>query len=201
MSLKIYPDITSDSPAAVPLQWSQSQLILSSEFETGREQRRLVWDSPRRSVSLDYKYTSLENADKIYNFYSSVNGPLESFLFFFPTGNAYVDEKVGTANGGERTIYLPSMGATDYTLRLGSIPLTPGVNYNLVPNPGPGLGSDYANMIMSVEEGDKFFWSFKGNLKIKARFDEGSIDSSVISSYWYSFSTNIIQLQHEVNSG
>lgn len=203
MALQIYPDVSDASigvPAIVPFQWSENQLVLVSEFETGREQRRLVWDSPRRAVRLDYRYTSLENADEIYGFYKKMSGPLTAFLFFFPTFNSYINERVGTASGGETRLYLPSMGATNYTLRLFSAPLDPGTNYNFVPYTGPGLGSDYADMLIPVSQGDKFYFSFTGRLKIKSRFDTDPISSEEIGSCYYTFSTSIIQLQHEVDT-
>lgn len=193
-----YPDIISEIPGVIPFEWGAAQIILSTEFATGRESRRLIWQAPRRSVSVNYTALNITDASALWNFYNERKGPFRAFSFYFPRIRLYTDELVGTSDGLNNTINLPSMGAISYTFKQGSTIVSP-TNYTFHTSTGIGV-SDYLVLDTVAGNGTKYYWSFTGRLKIKARFDEGMVGFSDIKDIAESTTMSLIGLQHEITT-
>ncbi|MCK5018370.1 MAG: hypothetical protein KAS32_15030 [Candidatus Peribacteraceae bacterium] len=196
--MSAYPDIiTSGITATLPLQHATAQAILKTEFENGKESRRLIWDSVRRSVKINYSTMYFEYANELRRFYENMRGPYHSFTFFFPQIEQYVNELVGTLTSSATTINLPSKNAQSYELRVNGSPLVEGIGEDWIftAEGGPD-GEDLATFDeLLTFSGDVFFFDFTGQLKIKARFSEKPIVFSDVKKYWSSTTVELIGLE------
>lgn len=80
-----YPNVDTEVQGMIPFEYGEQQKVLISNYEDGKEQRRVVWSRPRKMIKINYKARSIADLNTIRNFYQSMKGPLESFTFFFPT--------------------------------------------------------------------------------------------------------------------
>lgn len=100
MSLEVYP--ATPKPAYSLILDSQFRTLVS-DFESGLEQRRIVWRFPKRVVSLGYKFQDFSSTgrDAIYEFFHNRRGMGETFWYFdFGSGKTskkrkIIDEFVG----------------------------------------------------------------------------------------------------------
>ena len=191
--MTVYPDVITGVPSTLPLEYSTEQAVLATEFENGRETRRLLWGSHRRSVKLKYSVVEYSYANELRRFYESVQGSFQSFSFFFPNIEYYVKELVGVASGGETSLKLPSKGAQGYTLYRGNNPLSPGTDYTFVSSGGPD-GEDLANLNFTAVAGDRYSFTFTGRLKIKARFSNSPFIASDVKTMFSVITVNITGL-------
>jgi hypothetical protein len=208
--MSVYPNIvpdktTENTPSAtIPFVHSTKQLMLATEFETGVESRRLLWDSVRRDVKINYSAMEFDRSNVLRRFYEEMKGPFKSFAFFFPQVEDYVDELVGVLRdtGGHPTpllsIKLPSKGAQSYTLKRDGTSLTETTEYIFTSGGGPD-GEDKVQFTASYTPvvGDIYTFSFTGNLKIKARFD-GPIAFSDTKKYTSSASVTLKGLEPDL---
>lgn len=193
-----YPDIISEIPGMIPFDWTANQVILSTEFASGRESRRLVWQSPRRTVKLYYSGLDVSKASALWNFYRDRSGPLQAFSFYFPRQRVYSNEFVGVSDGSNKTIRLPSKDANSYTFKQGSSTVSPS-QYTFHQSTGTGV-SDYLVLNTAAAGGVKYYWSFTGRLKIKARFSEQGVPFSDIKDISGGATIDIVGLQHEITT-
>lgn len=170
-----YPDIILDSQypitptvlSRVPLRVSLETRTLISAFEgEGEEKRRLKWTVPRRVISFDYAFMTQSEIRTIWQFWLARRGAWEAFTFFIPNLDIYAYEYVGTADGGETNLRLPSRSAGAYTLyRNGS----PDSGWSMTLRGGPD-GEDLAQLHSAASAGDRFEFSFTGRLGVQCRF-------------------------------
>lgn len=196
----IYPDIISDIPGTIPFDYGVNHAILKTEFASGQEHRRLIWQAPRRNVVVHYTAMSYSQANRLWSFYRSMNGPYQSFAFFFPRIRIYWEELVGVSVGYETVINLPCVETQTvefYELRRGNVILEEGCCYTLSFGTGPA-GEDQAIILEPAENGANYFWSFTGRLKIKARFDERQQHFSDLKDIMTTADVNLVGLQHEI---
>jgi len=198
-----YPDVVNHVKGVIPFQWACEQKIIKTEFGDGTESRRLIWQSARRNVSIQYKFLSLYDTHIIYDFYRKRNGPYELFSFFFPQTKTYTKEYCGTSDGTEIGINLPSLIDDEiipmnYYLYAGDSLISPSL-YTLVNNGGPD-GEDYLylNGGFHFNAGVKYYWTFTGRLKTKVRFDDSPIEIDEVKDQYASFTINLIGLKAEL---
>jgi hypothetical protein len=201
--MSVYPDVITEIPATLPLQHSSSQSVTMTEFDNGVEQRRLNWDSVRRNVKLRYDLLYFDKANELRRFYEARKGPFESFNFFFPQDEIFVNELIGVVTvTGLTSIMLPSLGATSYTLTINTAPLTESIDWFFHAGTPPDI-EDKAEFApgLAVEPGDVFTFDFTGRLKIKARFGTSPLVFSDIKKYWSATRVDLVGLEPEVVSG
>lgn len=197
---RVYPDIVYDIPGTIPFTYKANQLMLSSQFASGRESRRLLWQGPRRNVTIKYNGMSLEHAQWFWEFYRSMDGPFKAFVFYFPRIRTYYDEVFGSSDGTEDLINLPCknlVGGNPFELRRGNVVLTYGSDYTI--NYGAGAqGCDQADLATPGEVGQNYFFSFTGTLKIKTRFNEKEQGFSEIKDLISQVTVNLVGLQGDL---
>jgi hypothetical protein len=193
----VYPDTITEIPGVIPFVWQYKQRVLVSEFANGAENRRLSWQSPRKDVMISYHYLIREEAQQLYDFYQRQEGPLKSFAFFFPNPQSYEREYCGTYTG-VKDINLPSKvsnGGVGRILYNGNTILS-GSQYDFYEHSGD-TGCDKATLRATYTPaiGSKFYFSFVGRLKIKARFSDSPIQVGEIKDRFSSFSVELIGLE------
>ena len=196
----VYPDIVSGIPGTIPFDYISNQMLLKTNFATGREARRLLWTSPRRDVSIYYNGMSYSNANLFWEFYRSMNGPFSAFSFFFPRIRTYWEEAFGISDGTEAVINLPckelQTGET-FVLKRGNVTLSYPSDYALRIGEGPH-GEDQAALGTSGIPGQTYFFSFTGRLKIKARFDDRGLGFSEVKDLLSQVTVRLTGLQSEL---
>lgn len=112
MSIATYP--STPKPANSFVQ-SQKHRTLISDMESGAEIRRRQVRFPKRNVSLNYNYLSIDNRNTIQNFFSSRGGAYEEFWYVDWQDKKWVDEYIGA--GGPFTMdgVLLSTASTSFT--------------------------------------------------------------------------------------
>ena len=176
-NLPVYPDVITGIPGVIPFDYTAAQPILKTEFASGRESRRAVWSSPRRNVTIFYKRLTVTQANSFWEFYRSMEGPLSSFVFYFPHERVYYEESFGSSSGTEDIINLPCKGlqtGESFLLQRGHVVLNYPSDYTLSLGTGPN-GEDQADLDTPGSVGQTYFFSFTGKLKIKTRFSEKPI--------------------------
>ena len=186
--MSVYPDIITEVKSTVPLQWADNFRVLSTQFETGQENRRLIDGYVRRTVRVSYAPAKYEQANTLRRFYEDMRGPFESFSFFFPQIETFYKELAAVirspSSGSTTTFDLPSKDAQSFNLYRNGNVLTYGTDYYMTPAVPPD-GVDRAG-VYSCSTGDIFTWSFTGRLRIEARFASKPIvfnDSKTLFSY------------------
>lgn len=189
-----YPDVLTDIKGTIPFNWESNQKILKTEFENGQESRRLVWQNPRRNVSIQYTALDFDRSRRLYNFYKDMNGPFSSFVFFFPQVVVYTKEFCGSADGGEAGINLPSKGGQGYTLYSGST-VIPSGQYTYYISGGPDGEDRLVFSGYTPALGERFYWTFTGRLKLIMRFSETPVSFAEVKAIAVAIKVNLIGLQ------
>lgn len=197
---RVYPDIVSEIPGTIPFTYEANQLMLSTQFASGKESRRLLWQGPRRNVSITYNGMTLTQAQWFWEFYRSMDGPFKSFVFYFPRMRTYYDEVFGSSDGTEGLINLPCKNlqlGSAFELRRGNVVLVYGSDYIISLGTG-AQGCDQASLDVPGEVGQNYFFSFTGTLKIKTRFNEKEQGFSEIKDLLSQVTVKLIGLQGEL---
>jgi hypothetical protein len=207
MSVTIYPDVLGGAPpiasgysikAVIPFNNSIYRASLSTEFENGVEQRRLLWGGERRNIELTYPHMSAENATVLRNFYVDRKGSYERFSFFYPHVDSYVKELVGVMpDPGITVLSLPSYGASLLTriLYADDIQLVEGVDWTFAAGTST---EDTATFTVAPAPGTIFHFTFTGRLKINARFSQSPLLFSDIKGYWSTLKVKLEGLEAQV---
>jgi len=199
-SLPIYPDIITGIPGTIPFDYTALQPVLKTDFASGREVRRQIWSSPRRTIVVYYKRLTYDQAQSFWEFYRSMDGPLTSFVFFFPEQRAYFDESFGTSDGTENIINLPCKGlqtGESFVLRRGNVVLNYPADFTLSLGTGPN-GEDQADLDVPGSIGQTYFFSFTGRLKMKGRFEDKPLRFNEEKGLSSDMTVRIIGLQLEI---
>lgn len=194
--MSVYPDVITSIRATLPIEHSISQAILATEFENGVEQRRLVWDSVRRNIKINYSILEFAYSNSLRRFYETRKGSFHSFSFFFPQIETYVNELVGVATSGSTVLRLPSKKAQSFTLYRNGLPQSPSI-WTFVSEGGPD-GEDKASLLFIPSIGDIFNFDFTGRLKVKARFEDSPLVFQDIKKYWSSTVVNLVGLEPQL---
>lgn len=195
-STSVYPDVVSDIKGVIPFQWGYQQRVAISTFTTGVESRRLVQNAPRKSVRIRYKYVTREEAQRLYNFYQQQQGAFRPFAFFFPNPQGYEKEYCGTYTGMTKNINLPSKVTNSSSYQQLYVGNTPVSNYTFNMGASPDTG-DMAVLGGTPVIGDKYYLSFEGRLKIKARFSDNPIEIDELKNKYSSFTIELVGLEAE----
>jgi len=198
MPLPIYPDIVTVIPSTLPLAYSSSQAVLSTEFENGLESRRLVQNSIRRDVALQYSTMTFPQANTLRRFYEARNGSFDKFVFWFPQNEIYVNEYVGVITAVSVQIKLPSVGAESgvRTLKRDGTDLVEGVDWTFVSGGTTFQPTDEASLAEVTELGQIYTFDFSGRLSIDARFTMAPIVFADVKKYWSSTTVELVGLEH-----
>lgn len=177
--MSIYPNIVDNYhsggiggvyiPATAPLPHSSYYNVMTTEFENGVEQRRLLHENPKRNVKVNYTPITFTDSIILKQFYQDMRGSFSPFVFYFPQYETQVKEFCGVADSGDNRIKLPSYDAASYTLYRNNVGLTYTIEYTVQLRSGPDL-EDIASLNFSSNDGDVYHWSFTGYLKMGARF-------------------------------
>lgn len=187
--MPVYPDVITEVRSRIPLQMVLETRTLTSRFETeAQEKRRQKWTVPRRRVSLIYEFMTPIEIRTLWQFWLDRKGAFEAFTFFFPNTDNYIRQFVGVAEGGETHLRLPSRKADLTTVpatfslwRNGAL-LTNLTEYLVQPEGGPD-GEDYAALYITVEAGDRFEWTFIGELAMQMRFESNDQELELIKAH------------------
>lgn len=199
-ALPVYPDIITEIPGVIPFDYSVVNPVLATEFASGKESRRAVWASQRRNITIYYKRLTTEQANTFLAFYRSMEGPLKSFVFFFPHERVYFEESFGSSTGSETIINLPSIDQSlsdPIVLRRGNVVLNFGSDYFVTYGTGPN-GEDQAVLDTPGSLGQTYFFSFTGRLKIKARFESKPIRFIEEKTLATDITVKLVGLQGEI---
>lgn len=190
-----YPDVIEDIRATLPIEISSSRAILSTEFENGTESRRLLWNSVRRNIKINYSILEFAYANELRRFYERMNGSFHRFSFYLPQIEVYVDEFVGVLSSVTTVLNLPSKKAqgAPYVLYRDGAALTPG-EWTFSAETGPD-GEDQATLLYTPSIGESYHFDFTGRLRINARFSEQPLTFRDIKKYWSSTTVNLIGLE------
>lgn len=196
--MSVYPDVITGIPAVIPFNHTSSRSVLTTEFENGIEQRRLLGSSTRRIVKIGYPFLTFENANILRRFYEARRGSFEQFLFFYPQKEDYEDEFVGVITSGTTVFDLPSLEAQTYILSRNGVPLTESVDWTFSVGTPPDI-PDYATLSITTELGDVFTYDFTGGrLKINARFGDSQLELTEIKKYYASTKIILKGLEHRI---
>jgi hypothetical protein len=199
--METYPDVLTGIPAILPLKYATQRAVLKTEYENGVEQRRLLWASHRRDVSLNYSVLPFALANELRRFYEARGGSFQMFNFFFPQIEVYTLELVGVvgslAIGG---FDLPSLGATSYTLYKNGSALTEGADWTFTAGTPPDI-PDSVTLTTVGLPGETFHFDFTGRLRILARFGDNPFNITEIKDYLASFQVSLKGLEPQLNPG
>lgn len=199
--MSVYPDILSVIPSLTPLSWSSSNVVLRTTFANGNEQRRLVWQYPRRGLVLQYNYITPYQFNILRTFYRNMEGPEQQFVFFFPHPGTYAGELCGGGDGTEEILNLPSKNLDSgvlVELRRGGTVLKLNKDFTLLRSTGPN-GEDQALFNRLPDKpGYKYFLSFTGRLKIQVRFQSEPIMFNDIKAFATESTIKLIGLQPSI---
>jgi len=158
--------------------------LVSNFDDKGEEKRKQKWAYPKRSVSLQYKAISKEEAKTLWQFYQARKGQYESFVWFESTGigssayNTYVDEYVGTGDSTTLVFNLPAINSSSiHKLYIASSSQN-STSYTFAAAAGSN-GEDKVTLVSSSAGGravptstERITYDFTGRLKIRCRFAE-----------------------------
>ena len=196
--MSVYPDVITGVAATLPFEHASFQAVLATEFENGIEVRRLVQDSTRRDVRINYSILSFADANLLRRFYEARKGSFESFMLFYPQVETYVNELVGVMETVVTAINLPSFGAQSRSLYIDPlVPLVEGVDWTFTQGGGPD-GEDKADLLFTPDVGDIYRFDFTGRLKIRARFVENPMVLTDVKQYWSSLTVELKGLEAQL---
>lgn len=162
--MKVFPETPIPNfPFRMTPEWS----TLTSTFENGNEQRRSKWARPKYNITLNY--TALKEADSqlLWEFYMSVKGAYEAFLFFDFYVYSHVDHYVGTGDGSTTIFDIPGKSTSSQTLYINGNVITTGFSYLV----GGGDGdADRVSFTTAPAVGQTISIDFTGFLRVKCRF-------------------------------
>lgn len=193
----VYPDIITGIPATLPLETATSRAVLKTEYENGIEQRRLLWDSHRRDVKINYSILHFDAANELRRFYEARKGSFEKFYFFFPQEEIYVNELIGVVLTSISSFDLPSLGASAYTLYQNGAPLIETSEWTFTPGTPPDV-PDSASLVTAPSLGDTFHFDFTGRLRILARFGNSPIVFREVKKYFATTSVSLTGLEPQL---
>ena len=110
---------------------------LVTPFESGKEQRRAKWSTPRRSFSLTYNGRRYDRMQELWTFYKNRQGAYDTFYFENPNDSPISlsgDETLGTGNGSNKNFTLdryPVHSGDCILVSATSGDLTEGVDYTV----------------------------------------------------------------------
>jgi len=83
-----YPPLTGEEvPYTVPayhkVSRESNQLVMVSKFANGDEQRRLIWERPRKIITVQHKMIKYDYYELLKDFYEDHNGPFLPFIVWF----------------------------------------------------------------------------------------------------------------------
>ncbi len=172
-----------------------------SDFESGAEQRRLMWRFPKRTFLLLYKAVAMTDAERyvLYKFFQQRSGSYESFYFFDFTMRRFFDQYVGYGDGSTATFDLPSKTTTnDATLKVyvAGVEKTITVDFNFVSGGGGG-GSDRITFIAGhiPALGALITVDFNGYLRIKGRFKDDKLTEELFTVDYETISVSIYEVK------
>ncbi len=195
--MEVYPDVITGISATLPLETATSVAVLKTEYDNGIEQRRLLWDSHRRDIKINYSIMHFDKANELRRFYEARRGSFEKFLFFFPQDEVYVKELVGVVLTSISSFELPSLGASSYTLLQNDLPLTEPADWTFTAGTPPNI-PDSASIVVAPSLGDIFHFSFNGRLKILARFGNSPMVFREVKKYFATTSVSLTGLEPQL---
>jgi len=196
--MEVYPDVIEVIPAVIPYKHSSYRSVLKTEFESGVEQRRLLGNSTRRTVDINYPLMIFAKANELRRFYEARKGSFEQFIFFYPQEEEYLEEYVGVLIDSTTNFYLPSLGAQTYELSRNGVPLTETTEWEFT------VGTSYttpdsANLLITPSLGDIFHFTFTGGrLKINARFGDKPLVFVEVKKHYVATSVTLKGLEHQI---
>lgn len=160
---------------------------LVSDFESGTEQRRIMWRFPKRTVALNYKTQGFSSTgrDALYEFFQNRRGPGESFWYFDFQKRKIVDEFVGYGDGTTDIFNLHSKTTdNDATLKVyvAGVEKTKITHYNFISGGGEG-GADRIQFTAGniPTAGQLITSDFNGYLRIKGRFKDDKLSEELFT--------------------
>lgn len=185
------------SPIPVyPLDITGEWKTLSTDFESGRQQRRQVWTFPRRSIKLEFDAITQVQADTLWNFYNTCKGAYDPFWFFDPTkdssGNwhSYTGEYVGRGDGVTTIFELPSKSTTALTVYVN------GTSTSVTFNSGVGdAGVDDIQFSSAPAAGSTITADFTGQIRYRVRFAEDKLSKSLFIFMLYKIGINLQEVR------
>ena len=173
--MAVYPENSSipfDNPVPVTMQF----MTLESPFgKHGEEQSSQQWLYPKRHVGpLKYSYVEKADARTLWQFYQARKGAHESFTFYLPNPDDYVNEYVGPGDGSTVVFNLPCKTSSNRDLKVDGVSQTEGVDYTF--SAGGGVdGADQVTFTVAPAIGLYITLDFTGLLKIRSKFKEDKL--------------------------
>ena len=179
----------------------RSGKTLTSQIEGGQKIRKQKQLYPERDITIKYRAIINDTATAPYlrafwQFHIDRGGSYETFSFFYPYSNTYVNEYVGIGHG-TKIFDLPARDSTSYTLKVNGTTKSPGIEYNFSGQAGAD-GEDRIGFVVAPASGEVITWSFTGNLKIRCNFKE---DNLSMEDFYNALITTGIELEGTKNDG
>lgn len=143
-----------------------------SDFSQDRVKQK--WEYPKRDFTLKYTWITKAEALIIWNFFIARGGSFESFKFLYPFVNTYENELISICNGVEDVYDLPAVNTTSRTIYKNNVYVDPG-EYLFGAEQGNN-GEDAIGFYVAPEQGDILTIDFVGNLIVRCRFKDDSMD-------------------------
>jgi hypothetical protein len=183
--MAVYPDVITYVRSRAPLSLTLDSRTLITKFEgEGQEKRRQKWTVKRRRVELEYVFMTQDETRVLLQFWEDRKGAFEAFTFFYPNVDTYAKEFVGTASVGAAVLRLPARSLTvgePFILYRNGIVEDLG-DYAVVDHIGPD-GEAVATLINPAVEGDRFDFSFTGELGMRMRFETNSMELEIMKAH------------------
>jgi hypothetical protein len=164
-------DLQSDNPLVDEVRFKTSSTMFGIE---GQERRKRGLLYPKRDMNLKFTWITKQEARLLWEFYVARSGSLEPFYYVHPFESVYEVEFASVTDGASVNFLVPSIGATNYFLRIAGSGQAEPTDY-VFHSQGGLDGLDYVELINAVgpsNPGDVLTWSFTGQLVTRCRFDK-----------------------------
>ncbi len=171
-------DIYSDNPLVEEVRFKTDLTMFGTEGQE-RRKRRILY--PKKDMNLKFTWITKQEGRLLWEFFIDRGGSFEPFYYVHPFVREYglhhTDgvQFASACDGVGVNFLVPSIAATSYTLYVGGIEQTEGVDYDFYSEGGVD-GIDYVHLDVAPDAGLTLTWSFTGQLVTRCRFEDDSQD-------------------------
>ena len=166
-----------------PYKMSVNWKTITSDFDSGKEQRRQKQVFPKYDIELTYEALNIIDFAILWNFYMTCKGSYTAFNFFTLETGSWTGLYIGTGDAVTLIFDIPGKTTSAHAIYLNSV-LQGGANYTIL----TGGGVDSADRIQFVTEpalNDVISCDFTGYMRIRCRFAEDKLGKEVFTAALY----------------
>lgn len=187
--MEIFPDTSLVTPD-FGIKTSEMWRTLITDFESGKEQRKKKWAFPKRKVNIPYNLIHESEIENVWDFYHDRSGAYEAFWFYFIKSRKWKGEYIGKGDDSTVTFDLPSKSTDESSLTV----YVDGTPTSVTFLSGGGqASSDRIQFSVAPAANALITATFKGILRLKARFAEDNLDDELFKYMIYNFGLTILE--------